>query len=36
MDMQAPSLEISTMGAEEVPYDINREDVEGMTGHVRD
>ena len=29
MDLPAPSLEISTIGAEEGPYDMGREDVEG-------
>jgi len=29
MDLEAPSLEVSTKGMEEGPYDIGREDVEG-------
>jgi len=29
MDMEPPSLEVSTKGTEEGPYDISREDVEG-------
>lgn len=35
MDMPAPSLEISTMGVEEVPYDISREDVDALLETMR-
>ncbi|KAG8807209.1 oligomeric, coiled-coil, peripheral membrane protein, partial [Serendipita sp. 399] len=35
MDLQAPSLEISTSGTEEGPYDITREDVEALLETMR-
>jgi autophagy-related protein 11 len=36
MDLEAPSLEVSTKGMEEGPYDIGREDVEGkLLGELR-